>query len=512
LQGLLPTGILAGTATRIKSHVPPGVRQWPSNNLRPDNMLVFVHITIQVLLIIRVLLRRHRYPESRVAWIVVLLALPVVGIIAYLLLGETNIGRKRVARMKQIMAAMPKVDQIPGWDASETKPELDERHKALFRVGESISGYEPVGGNQAQLMADSNAAIDRMVADIDSASDHVHLLFYIWMPDNNGTKMAQALKRAVARGVTCRAMVDDIGSHLLIQSDLWQEMEQAGIKLCRVLKVGNPLLRIFNGRIDLRNHRKILVIDNAVTYCGSQNCADPEFLTKAKYAPWVDAVMRFTGPIVRQNQHVFASDWMAYNHEDIRDTLLQPLLPPQPGFSAQVIASGPTARYSAVPETFDTLIYSARRELFITTPYYVPVSSLQAALCAAANRGVDTSIIFPARNDDFAVGATSKSYYEDLLACGVKVYEYQKGILHAKTMTVDGEITLIGSANMDRRSFDLNYENNILLCNEDLTTDMRERQRQYQADCIEITAAEVAQWRWTKRLWNNTLAIVGPVL
>lgn len=475
-------------------------------------MLVFLHILIQVALIIRVLLRPHRDPASRVAWIVVILALPVIGILAYLLLGETNIGRKRVERMKKIMAAMPGVEEIPGWNAKEVTPELHERHKSLFRVGKSISGYEPVGGNQAKLMADSNVAIDTMVADIDAATDHVHLLFYIWMPDNNGTKMAQALKRAVARGVTCRAMVDDIGSHLLIQSDLWKDMEASGIRLCRVLEVGHPLMRIFDGRIDLRNHRKILVIDNKVTYCGSQNCADPEFLTKAKYAPWVDAVMRFTGPIVRQNQHVFASDWMAYNNEDIRETMLQPLVAPEPGFPAQVIASGPTARYSAVPETFETLIYSARRELFITTPYYVPVSSLQAAICAAGNRGVDTSIIFPARNDDFAVGATSKSYYEDMLASGVKIYEYQAGILHAKTMTVDGDITLIGSANMDRRSFDLNYENNILLCDAATTAAMRQRQQEYLADCLPVTADQVAAWNWKQRLWNNTLAIVGPVL
>lgn len=475
-------------------------------------MLVLLNILIVSAAVIRILLRPHRDPASRVAWIVVVLVLPVLGVIGYLLLGETNIGRKRVARMKEIMADMPAVSEIPGWNTQEVKPELHERYKSLFQVGKSISGYDPVGGNQAKLMADSNVAIDTMVGDIDAASDHVHLLFYIWMPDNNGKKMAEALKRAVGRGVTCRAMVDDVGSHLLIKSDLWKDMHSSGVKLCRVLEVGNPLTRIFNGRIDLRNHRKILVIDNRVTYCGSQNCADPEFLTKAKYAPWVDAVMRFTGPIVRQNQHVFASDWMAYNAEDISEILLQPLAPTEPGFTAQVIASGPTARYSAVPETFDSVMYTARSALFITTPYYVPVDSLQAALCAAANRGVDTSIIFPARNDDFAVGATSKSYYEDLLAAGVKIYEYQAGILHAKTMTVDGEITLIGSANMDRRSFDLNYENNILLCDATLTAAMRQRQQEYLGDCLPVTAEQVAGWRWTQRLWNNALAIVGPVL
>jgi cardiolipin synthase len=475
-------------------------------------MLVYLHLLIQLLMILRVLLRRHRDPAARVAWIVVVLTLPVVGIIAYLLLGETNIGVKRDARMRKVMASLPDVNDIPGWGNQQMKPKLNENIASLFGVGKSISGFDPVAGNQASLMADSNVAIDTMVADIDAATDHVHLLFYIWMPDNNGTKMAAALKRAVARGVTCRAMVDDIGSHLLIQSDLWQDMAASGVKLCRVLQVGNPFLRIFKGRIDLRNHRKILVIDNTITYCGSQNCADPEFLTKAKYAPWVDAVMRFTGPIVRQNQQVFASDWMAYNNEDIRDILLQPLAETTEGFPAQVIASGPTARYSAVPETFESLIYSARRELFITTPYYVPVDSLQGAICAAANRGVDTSIIFPARNDDFAVGGTCRSYYEDLLEAGVKVYEYQIGILHAKTMTVDGDVTLIGSANMDRRSFDLNYENNILLCDKGMTGVMRQRQQEYLAQCEEITSQQVAQWRWTKRLWNNTLAVVGPVL
>lgn len=289
-------------------------------------------------------------------------------------------------------------------------------------------------------------------------------------------------------------------------------MESAGVKLCRVLQIGNPLLRMFNGRIDLRNHRKILVIDNRITYCGSQNCADPEFLVKKKYAPWVDVVMRFTGPVVRENQHLFASDWMTYTNENISEVLLQPLAPIESGFIAQVIASGPTLRNSAMPEMFASVIYSARRRLFITTPYYVPVESLQAAICAAGNRGVDTTIIFPARNDDFAVGATCKSYYEDLLAAGVKIYEYQAGLLHAKTVTVDDEVTLIGSANMDRRSFDLNYENNFLFFDQTLTAQMLGRQQEFLADCRRVTVQEVAGWGWPQRLMHNVLAIMGPVL
>lgn len=471
-----------------------------------------MHILIQAALTVRVLLRRHRDPASRVAWIVIILALPFVGIVAYLLLGETNIGRKRVARMKQVIGNLPDVGCAPGFDVPAARPEINERHLPLFRVGHSISGFEPAGGNRATLMSDSNSVIDSMVADIDEASDHVHLLFYIWLPDRNGTKMAEALKRAAGRGVNCRAMVDDLGSRTLVHCELWSQMEVAGVKLARALPIGNPLLRIFTGRIDLRNHRKILVIDNKVTYCGSQNCADPEFLPKAKFAPWVDTVMRFEGPVVRQNQHLFAGDWMANFDEDITEVLRAPMGTPEPGFAAQVVASGPTARYSAMPEMFETLIYSAHRELFITTPYYVPIDSIQAALCAAGNRGIDTTIIFPARNDDFAVGATSRSYYADLLAAGVKIHEYGAGLLHAKTMTIDGEVTLIGSANMDRRSFELNYENNILLCDPGVTAQLRARQESFLSDSRQITAEEVASWTWRRRLWNNTLAIVGPVL
>ncbi len=473
---------------------------------------VVLHVTIVVACIIRILLRPHRQPESRMAWLVVVLVLPYAGALAYLLLGETNVGRKRVARIKKIFEDLPRPEDTPGWiNLGDARLELGQ-WAPLFSVGESINGYQPVGGNRAELMKDSDATIDEMVADIDAAIDHVHLMFYIWLTDTNGMKVVEALKRAASRGVTCRAMVDDLGSRDMLRSRSWKEMAAAGVKTASALKIDKPLLRIFDGRVDLRDHRKILVIDNRITYCGSQNCADPAFLPKAKYAPWVDAVMRFEGPIVRQNQHLFASDWMANVDEDISDVLRQPMDPVPAGFIAQVVGTGPTIRNSAMPEMFESLMYAARQELFITTPYYVPNSPIQAALCAAANRGVDTTIIFPERNDDFAVGATSRSYYEELLSSGVKIYEYRLGILHTKSMTLDGQITLIGSANMDRRSFDLNYENNILLLDPSVTAEMRARQAQYQEDSRPVTLDAVQAWSWRQRIWNNALAIVGPLL
>ena len=289
-------------------------------------------------------------------------------------------------------------------------------------------------------------------------------------------------------------------------------MQAAGVQVATALPIGNLLLRPLRGRIDLRNHRKILVIDNRITYCGSQNCADPEFRIKPRFAPWVDAVMRFEGPIARQNQYLFASDWMAQTDGDLTSLLRQPVPPCDPGLTAQVIGTGPTVYNSAMPEVFETLLYTARRELVITTPYYVPDEAMQAALCASGRRGVATTIIFPARNDSWIVGAASRSYYSDLLAAGVRIYEYEGGLLHTKSLTLDGEVTLIGSANMDRRSFDLNYENNILFYDPALTAEMRRRQDAYLACSHPVTAETVAQWPMTRRLWNNTIAMLGPIL
>jgi cardiolipin synthase A/B len=462
--------------------------------------------------IARVILRPHREPASRVAWIVVIIVLPVIGMLSYILLGETSIGRRRVSRLCAVLAAMPDLTKAPGMDSPNLLPKIPETYAHLFRLGHSINGFGPVGGNCATLLPDSNATIDSMVADIDASQDHVHLIFYIWLPDNNGLKMVEALQRAVARKVICRAMVDGLGSRIMIESTHWKAMQAAGVRVATALPIGNPLLRPLHGRIDLRNHRKILVIDNRITYCGSQNCADPEFRIKAKFAPWVDAMMRFEGPIARQNQYLFASDWMAQMDGDLTPLLRQPLPPGDPGLTAQVIGTGPTVYNSAMPEVFETLLYTARRELIITTPYYVPDEAMQTALCASARRGVTTTIIFPARNDSWIVSAASRSYYSDLLAAGVRIYEYEGGLLHTKSLTLDGEVTLIGSANMDRRSFDLNYENNILFYDPTLTAEMRRRQDAYLACSHPVTAETVAQWPMTRRLWNNTIAMLGPIL
>ncbi|MEO7065348.1 MAG: cardiolipin synthase [Rhodanobacter sp.] len=469
-------------------------------------MWLIIHLVVITGLSIRVLLRPHRDPASRAAWILFITALPYVGALVYLMLGEVRPAKGLIRRK------LPRPTQIPSSDLATTKADILEGASPGFSIGASISGFAPVGGNTAHLLADSNATIDAIVADIDAAIDHVHLLFYIWLPDTNGRKVVAAITRAAQRGITCRVIVDDLGSRDFIRSEHWSAMNRAGVQLARAQPIGNILVRILKGRVDVRNHRKIVVIDNRVTYCGSQNCADPEFAPKAKYAPWVDAVVRFEGPIAQQNQQLFLADWLSCTNKDCRD-LAQRLAPSaEHGFVAQVIATGPANHYSATPELFATLMFCARRELVITTPYYIPDDAMQAALCASARRGIATTIILPARNDSRFVAAASRSYYAELLDAGVHIHEYVGGLLHTKSLTVDGEMTLIGSANMDRRSFDLNFENNILFRDTQLTQAVRRRQEAYIAKSKPVSQADVAAWSLRYQLRNNVMAILSPVL
>ena len=476
--------------------------------------LIAIFAAMQVGFILRALLRPHREPASRIAWVLVILALPVLGMLAYLFFGETSIGRKRIARYREAVERFGPPKDADG-DVRARIERVAPVHAHIFHLGHSVSGFLPDSGNAARLMADSNAAIDAMVEDIDAAERHVHALMYIWLEDTNGLKMVEALKRAAARGVTVRAMADDLGSRRLIRSRHWKEMEEAGVLVAAALPIGNPLLHPIRGRVDLRNHRKIVVIDGAITYCGSQNFADPEFRVKPKYAPWVDLVMRFEGQVAEQNQRLFLQDWAT--HVDGDGALEQLALaeaprPPAGDVVAQAIGTGPTVRNSAMPELFETLMHAAQEELIITTPYFVPSESMQSALCAAGYRGVRTSLVLPARNDSWIVGAASRSYYLELLHSGVRIFEYVGGLLHTKSLTLDGEVALIGSANLDRRSFELNYENNILLRSSPVTAELRARQQDYIADSREITLEEVEAWGLGKQLWNNSIAMLGPIL
>jgi cardiolipin synthase len=274
------------------------------------------------------------------------------------------------------------------------------------------------------------------------------------------------------------------------------------------------LWTLARGRVDLRNHRKLLIIDNRVTWCGSQNAADPEFRIKAKYAPWVDIMSRWEGPVALHSQYLFVSDWMAEGGDDISHLLTEagPGGQSEDGIVAQVLGTGPTAEFDAMPACFAELIHAAREELVVTTPYFVPDEQLLFALTSAARRGICTVLAFPKRNDNWIVAGSSRSYYKDLIDAGAEIYEYRPGLLHAKTMVADRRIGLIGSANLDRRSFELNFENNILFADREFAAAVRARQDAYLAQSDPVTREDVAKYGIALRVWQNLLATLSPIL
>ncbi len=473
--------------------------------------LLIIHLLIVVIFTIRILLRGDLSPPARLAWFIILMVLPFMGSVIYFLFGETDLGNKANTRHAEIFGQIRSTSSHLMGDANDTDRLIDPLYRPAFHYAGSINGFHTVDGNTAELMADASATNARLIADIDAAQNYVHVLYYIWLDDQTGTDVAQALIRATKRGVVCRAMADGLGSRALIKSSLWQDMKDAGVQMAVALPLDNLIRTLLTSRIDLRNHRKITVIDGKVTYCGSRNSADPEFRVKAKYAPWVDIMLRFEGPIVAQNELLFLSDWLQATGKGL-DTFDPSPAPITPGFPAQVMGDGPTERKGATPQLFASLIACAQDTLTLSTPYFVPDPTVLEALCAAAHRGVTVTLIFPKVNDSWVVAAASRSYYHKLLSAGCVIHEFKGGLLHAKTLTLDGKVALIGSSNLDLRSFDLNYENNILLQDAGITQAVRDRQSDYIAQSDPVMLAHVLAWPYRRRIWNNVIATIGPIL
>ena len=467
--------------------------------------------SMHMLVILRALSADGRDPSARAAWVLALILFPIIGVLAYLLIGEpwlTRRVRRSAVRVANRLDAMVQAAKSGVLISSG----LPENFVAAFRCCEALARCATSAGNVAHLAADSNAAIDTIVADIDAAQDSVHLSFYIWLADHNGLRVAEAVMCAARRGVACRVVADGIGSRALIHSAHWEAMRSAGVQLCESLRVPRFFLPVLDNRVDLRNHRKIVVIDGTITYVGSQNCADPEFLIKAKFAPWVDIMLRIEGPVAQQNQLLFLGDWMAETGEDLTGMLSGRV--PQAhtdGVSMIAFGTGPLSPRGSMSDVFACVLAGARSEVVISTPYFVPDLPLFSALICCARRGVVTTLILPARNDSWAVAAISKAHYFDMLDAGIRVFEFHGGLLHAKTLVADGCVTLIGSANMDRRSLSLNFENNILLHSEDLSGAIRERQNQYLASATEVRRVDVPR-SLRRRLGESVVTLFSPLL
>ncbi|MBV0891747.1 cardiolipin synthase [Paracoccus sp. Z118] len=468
----------------------------------------YLHGAIVLALAVRVLLQPRLEPSARLAWVLVISLVPVLGVLAYVLFGEIRVGR---AEMRARRGARDEVSRL--YDASAPPPPvLPEAAVPVALSAQAVGGLQVVGGNRIALLAEDDSAFDPIIRAIDGAQDHVHLLFYIWLADASGGRVAAAAIRAAQRGVTVRVIVDEVGSRPFMRSPWWDRMVEAGVECRAALPVGIPLLRALEQRLDLRNHRKIVLIDGAVAFTGSRNCADLAFRHKPEFAPWIDIMVETQGPVVRQMQTAFIVDWV-----DAGGEYLPELLAPEDGIrhgdvSAQMIPTGPDRNAGSMSETFSTLIHAARRRIVICTPYYVPDEPLDSAIKSAARRGVEVHLILPGKNDSLIVAATSQGFWRSLLNAGVQMHLFHEGLLHSKIVTADGGMAIIGSANLDRRSFELNYELNMLIVDPITVAALDLRQLSYIERSRRVTLDEVRAWPWWQRMRNNILALASPLL
>jgi cardiolipin synthase len=470
--------------------------------------LVFLAgISLQVVLAGMVLLRPPRRQSSALAWILVILMIPVLGAAAFLLFGDVRLGTGRRRRHQRIAVAVRRTVAAHWADAG--RPEMPERWKPIASLAYQVAATDAHGGNRAELIADTELLVESLVRDIDAATEHCHLLFYIYLADGSGRRVADALRRAAARGVACRLLVDGVGSARFLESSMRRELASAGVHVRAALPTK---IRFSSARIDLRNHRKIAVIDGLIGYTGSHNVAAASFALKPKFAPWVDATVRVDGPVVRDLQELFVEDWFMDTDESLEGLLRIRPREHAGGMVLQVLGTGPSSHNDALIQLIQAAFHLSREELIVTTPYFVPDEGTRDALATAALRGVDTHLVVPRRNDSFLVGAASMSYYEPLLDAGVHIHEYTKGLLHAKTITVDRDFAVVSTANLDRRSFELNFEVSLAVYDSDFASRIRFLQRSYVADSIPIDPARWSRRRWTKRLGQNAAGILSPIL
>ncbi len=473
--------------------------------------LLFIDIAIFIILLVHILLRRRGTSETRLAWMVFIILVPYIGALIYLLVGGVYVGRRFKNLKKGKFTNLeftehPDLADLPGFEPNTPTP-----YRRVFTLAENLCQSDLVGGNALELKGNTREFLESLCEDIDSAKETIHLLTYIYLTDSTGKRVADALCAAVKRGVTCRLLVDSLGSRSFLNSMLRRELESSGVKVVEALPAS--LWRIGTARIDLRNHRKIVVIDNVKGYVGSQNIADPAFAPKAKYAPWIDCMVRVQGPAVHDLQRLFLEDWYLDTGENNNQLLESVQHVHADGADVQIIENGPQ---QIVSETFSLVLQScfhvASEEIILTTPYFVPDVATQSAIHAAARRGVETTLIVPHRNDSKLVSLASRSHYEELLEAGVKIRHFTGGLLHAKTLTVDRQLFLLGSANLDRRSMELNFEANMLGWNPNFAGQLRLLQKSYANDSIEVNAEKWLKASWQKRLARNAAGMLSPLL
>lgn len=471
--------------------------------------LLFITITEWVIRIgmVPVVLRRRFQPVTSLAWLTLIFFLPLAGLVVYLLVGVSYLGRRRARTHRQVVGGSPLPERLARM--YRERPEVLPEQRTMIIQAEQISGNPILGGNRVQMISDTGELVKSLVADIDAAEHHAHLLFYIFWPDAVGMRVIEALKRAAQRGVTCRLIADATGSRPLFRSAAVGEMRQAGVEVIAALPAA-PWRRKL-ARLDLRNHRKIAVIDGHCAYTGSHNIVVEDYGNK-RAGRWVDLGARLTGPVVAQLQIAFLDDWAFETGRRLDDDALYPDLDSVGHVPAQVVPTGPSHEAETFRWVLLAALNSAQSRIILTTPYLIPDEPTVLALAMAADRGVEVDVVVPRRSDHPLVEAAGRWYYEQLLEHGIKLHLYRDGMLHAKTITVDDAFALLGSANLDIRSFYLNFEINVLLYGPEITAQLRFAQRQYLAASDPLHLNEWRNRPLLRQYVESAAALFSPIL
>lgn len=402
----------------------------------------------------------RRNPVSvTLSWLLVIYILPFVGAILYLMLGELNLGRQRARRAEAMLE--PFLQSIAE-DFQTVKAPLPGGPlvQGIRQLIETRLGIGALGYQQMELLDTPEQIFSRLCDDVRNAEQSIHLETYIWYPGGRVDELGDALIAASARGVKVSLLIDHAGSRPFFRSKWRKRFIDAGIEVVPALPV--RLWRALAQRIDLRLHRKLIVIDGHLAYTGSMNMADPSFFKKeAKVGEWVDIMLRLDGPAARGLDKVFAWDWEV--ETGVRR--LTPALPSPPSCYKwlSILPSGPGMGEDLISQAVLSSIYRANDSITISTPYFVPSEAIFDALCQAARRGVRVRVLVPERNDSHLVGWASRAYYERFLEAGGEIYLFRGGLLHTKAMLMDDQLALVGSVNLDIRSLQLNFELTVTL-------------------------------------------------
>jgi cardiolipin synthase len=451
-----------------------------------------------------IIVLQRRSAAATLAWLMVLAFLPVLGLIVYRVIGPLRLERKKLKReaSRRVVGEAMKARAL-------LEDQLLLEHRQLAHVAIGLGESPPLRAGELEVLLDGNTAYDALLAAVDASEHHVHLEYYIWEPDIIGTRLRDRLIARAKAGVEVRMIVDGTGSSKLTRKFL-APLRAAGVKVAWF----NPIrVRFFRvRRPDFRTHRKIVVCDGRVAFTGGMNITDSHSEALCKDY-WRDTHLRLTGAAVWPLQRMFLEDWYFAAEQLIaidEATFPQPATPGE--HLVQIVGSGPDSYAFAVHKVVFTAMNQSSDRLWVTTPYLVPDDALLSALVTAALRGCDVRLLVPRKGDSRLVDLAARSYFAELLAAGVKIYEYQPRFIHAKTMVCDGDVTFIGTANLDNRSFRLNFEVVAVIYGEATNAILAEAFLADLRDSREVIRSEFDAQSFGRRLSQASARLLSPLL